>query len=355
MKHKISTLLFTLISSLSIMACNISTNSLTPTLPVEPVTGASLSLSFGNDIDSPQSETRNLQFVTISTGSSCRSGSGSCYSPDSYILGVRHFGIVSCQDAAGNDMICPGITGEEVEENLNFSAGENFTVSTLSTAINDYLIYEHSSANAQLGDSSDIETDPITTPALYSGLQFGLDFVVTQYPSDDASITPGSGVNGEEFVLYCMNENGCSNLTGYSSDYDGLSDGNVENGDVVFLDVNTGVVSYWDLDTETFSPIANGRPTHVLTQGSVSGHPRGVDGEVLYTPSFGSLPALNITAAMIANGNADDLEVVYSVEEAMSFVDQNGNGVIDPEDLASLEFGKFRINGLDVMAETFTH
>jgi len=303
--------------------------------------GATVNVSITNDIDAPAAELQ--KFVIISSGQ---------YTPDMYILGIRYLGIIRCLDANSSDIECPGQTGEEVNEQLN--QGESFHVATLNSIVSDRIIYQASSVSSPaIGNSGTIATNSVTDAGLYSGAQFGLDFVITQFPIDNANVSIGSNIDGNIFAMYCINANGCSSLTGYDSNYDGLSSGDVQSSDIVFLDTASGLWYFWNAVAETFSPISLGRPTIPLTQGSVTGHPTGSDGEIQYNPSFGDLDSLNITQALIDSQASDDMTAVFSVQNTMSFNDSNGDDIIDPSELRSLEFGKFQIDDFELDSGTF--
>jgi hypothetical protein len=313
--------------------------------------GAQLDIILTNDIDEASSSLNS--YVTITNSASCGNSNNACYTPDMYILGLRNLGLVQCQSATGPDMTCPGLTGEEVDDNI--SSGESFSIFSLSTTIADTIIYQSTSASSSppIGDDASITTDPITTAALYSGVQFGLDFIVTQYPTDNASTAPGTEGNGNDFVLYCLNNDGCSDLTGYSSIYDGLADGDVDEGDIVFLDAENEEWYYFDTDNELFSALSS-KPTNLLTQSSTGNHPTGSDDQIQYNASFGStLSPLNITQALINAGATDELAAIYTVEDTMSFNDKNGNSILDAAEIETLTFGKFSITEFALSLETF--
>ena len=304
---------------------------------------ASLDIVVSNDIETES--TSNLgKYVTIDSGA---------YTPDMYILGIRNMSLIQCMDSVGTDVNCPGDTGEEVEDNL--ANGETMTTVLLNETVTDYIIYQstNSPVSTALGDDSAFVTEEITAAALYSGVQFGLDFIVTQFPLDDTTLSLGIAGPGEVFAMYCMNHDGCSDLTGYDSSYDGLGDGDVQSGDIGFLDATDSTWYYWDTDAEDFSAITDTRPTNVLEQGSVAGHPTGTNDEILYSASFGTLDGIDITQALIDAGATDELTVVYSVEDTMSFTDDNADDVIDADEMETFTFGKFHIEDFSLADDTF--
>ncbi|MBU0506814.1 MAG: hypothetical protein ABII18_13940 [bacterium] len=345
MKNNIVTIAIFIFVLTTIVACG------TSGVTVIGNPGAQLDIILTNDIDEASSSLNS--YVTINSSSSCGNGNNACYTPDTYILGLRNLGLIQCQSAIGPDIACPGLIGEEVDDNL--ASGESFSVFSLNTTITDAIIYQSTNATASslVGDDTAIATEAITTAALYSGVQFGLDFIVTQYPTDNASTAPGNTGNGNDFVLYCLNQDGCSDLTGYSSVYDGLADGDVEEGDIVFLDAANEEWYYFDTDNEVFSLITS-KPTNLLTQDSTANHPTGSENQVQYNASFGSaLSPLNITQALINAGATDELTAIYTVEDTMSFTDKNGNDILDATEIETLTFGKFSITEFELSLDVF--
>ncbi|OGQ06979.1 MAG: hypothetical protein A3G32_07220 [Deltaproteobacteria bacterium RIFCSPLOWO2_12_FULL_40_28] len=295
--------------------------------------GKPVEASLTNDVDNPVSEA--LHAVTVQSGADCRLGSGSCYTPPLYIFGMRSLGLVRCVDVAGDDEACPGQTGEELEENA-LTINEDFFVSSLNETVTDFILYsDPSEASALLGSNSGTVTGEITQGGIYSGLEFALDFVVTQLPSDIFSIDA-------TFAFYCLNSEGCSSLNGYSSFYDGLSEGEVSGGDIVFLDELGANWFYWDFDADALVPLSTEKPTNVLSQ-SLPDWEDTSTGALVYHPSFGSVTPLTIS---VTSEETAFLRLIFAVENAMAFQDANSNSQVDASEIENLEFGKpFIIDG----------
>lgn len=310
--------------------------------------GAQVNVALTNDIDNPSS---SVSRVTISAGS---------YTPDIYTVGLRYLSLVRCTDSAGDDIVCPGERGEEVENNLD--AGEAMAEASLNDSVfADHVLYASGSGgyDTSIGSAGDIATDPVEEAGIYSAVRLGIDFVMTAFPGAESSVDIPSAADGFEFALLCLNEDGCSALSGYSASYlGGLGDGAVEFGDVVFLNSAAGDWYWWDVDAGEFVALSDGRPVNPLEQtGVLADLVHGDDGEFAYSASFGSdeggLDALDITQDLIDAGAIDTLTTIFSVEGSMSFDDDNGNDVIDTDEMASFAFGKPRITTFEVADETF--
>ena len=308
-----------------------------------PVTGATLDVSLSNNLDAHVSSSRS-RFVTIGNET---------YTPDLYILGLRSTALIRCENSSGTDIECPGTTGREVNEEL--SSGQSMDTFVLNNSVRDAVVYSLETT-PEIGDDSLLDTDPITESGLYSGLQFGLDFILTQYPSTIPNVTAPN-----IYVLLCLNENGCGNLTEYSSNYDGLSGIESEQLDLLFYTANDNQWYYFDTDADAFVEVENGRPTNALQQQDgidLSLHPYGSDGELFYNASFGStetdgLFALNITDDLIDSSASDALTAIFSVEDTANFEDSNGNDLLDADEIETLAFSKFEILSFSVSSDTF--
>src|SRR3989338_8308927 len=93
--------------------------------------------------------------------------SGGEYTPDVYILGIRHLSLVRCTDSSGSDMECLGERGEEVDQFLG--AGEAMAAATLNSALlSDQIIYAApaSEVDDSVGTSETISTDLIEEAGL---------------------------------------------------------------------------------------------------------------------------------------------------------------------------------------------
>lgn len=327
--------------------------------PGANLSGAQLDVVLSNDWDNPP-DAAAFKKVVFTDGT---------YTPDLYILGLRYLGLIRCLDTNGTDMICPGTRGEEIDYAL--AADESMDVFLLNEDITtDYIIYENEEGdvNASLGDSGEIDTTPIDEPGLYSGLRLGLDFVMTAFPSYDSSVD--FGVNGYEFVFLCLNENGCSNLTGFEASYlevlTTVPDGDktptgIQLGDIIFLDLLYETGDWWDLDLNSgngwFSPLSSGRPANPLNQ-AMGSLVHGDDGEWVYNASFGAstsddLAPFDITQELIDAGATATLTAIFSVEGSMSFEDENANNILDYWDLVNFRYGKPRISELTLGDDTF--
>lgn len=314
--------------------------------------GATINVSLEDDVGS--SEEERVKAVTVSGGE---------YTPDVYILGLRHLSLIRCTDSSDADMECPGARGIEVDPLLD--ADEEMITATLNDSVfSDQIIYTapDSVADDSVGNADSVSTEAIEDAGLYSAVRLGLDFLITSFPGSESNVSLPGGADGFEFALYCLNEDGCSTtLGGYSASYlDGLADGDVEPGDIVFLNSINGAWYWWDLNADSFSLITAARPSSVLTQGeTLENLVHGDDGEWVYNSSFGStegdgLVPLNITDDLIDAEATDTLTMVFSVETAMSFDDDDGDDTLDTAEMGSFRFGKPRITEMSVSDGTFS-
>ena len=289
--------------------------------------------------------------------------SGGEYTPDVYILGIRHLSLVRCTDSSGSDMECLGERGEEVDQFLG--AGEAMAAATLNSALlSDQIIYAApaSEVDDSVGTSETISTDLIEEAGLYSAARLGIDFLITAFPSSESDANVPESADGFEFALLCLNEGGCSTtLEGYTASYlSGLGEGEVEAGEIVFFNSRDGIWYWWDLNGENFASLSEGRPSNLLTQTSVLDElTRGDNGEWVYNSSFGSttddgLVPLNITEALIDSGASDTLTMTFSVERSMSFDDDDDDNTLDASEMESFAFGKPRITSLETTENTFS-
>lgn len=324
--------------------------------------GATISVAVTNDVDDPAEAI--VKAATIA---------GGLYTPDRYILGIRNLALVRCTDASGADMECPGQKGREIDEELG--AGETLTTVTLnSSVLSDHIIYTNTSATLadSVGNTDDLETSELTDVAqagTYSGLQIGLDFIITSYPSAIATVDVPDATAGSTFVLYCINENGCSESLGdyaasYLDELSAVADINdtathVQAGDLVFLNAVDLSWYWWDVDAQDFVLLSAGRPANPLGQGDLSDKEHGSSGEFAYNASFGAttpsgLDPFVITEAQITDGAADTLTLTWSVVDTASFEDKNSDNILDVVDLSDLSFGKPEIEEFAVTDATFT-
>ncbi len=332
-------LIWILVGLMSLAGC--SSNLTTVGNPVG-TPGIQAQIRLTNEID--RTTGSSTAAITIETGPDCRAGTGVCYTPPIYSFGFRSFALFQCLASDGTPQACGGLTGQEVES--TFAAGESISedLAVLNTEVADRALFLGDEALTGLGDlvETTIEaTETIQTAGLYSGFQSVLDFIMAQLPTGKTHLEA-------DFALLCVNAKGCSSLSSYPSVFDGLVGSGAAQGDILFFRLSDSTWYFFDTDSDVLVAAGSGRPKSALNQGSFPDFDTDDTGAVHYNASFGGLPSISITEADLQVGGTVEIEIVYSVENAMSFVDNNANGGLDNVEVKTLAFGKPQIVTFEV-------
>lgn len=327
-----------------------------PTDAAKSTPGVTVNVALSNIIDLPvTSSAENTKAAVTINRTNCATGFGACFTPTLYVMGIRHVGLIRCTVSGGTDSFCPGETGQDVDAVL--ANGMSKTVLDLSTTVNDYIVYQSSASLSTplVGSTGTITTSLITTSGLYSGLQIGLDFVIAEYPIDNAAVGIGATSSAAAdglYLLWCLNANGCSALSGYDASYDGLTKGTTRSGDIVFYNATLNTWYFWDTGARVFSALANGRPGNVLAVTAPTLN-AGAKGELLYDASFGSQDALNISSTEIVANASDTLTAVFDVLLVMGFNDSDTDGIIDLSEMTGLSIAAFSLDDFRLAKGSF--
>lgn len=265
------------------------------------------------------------------------------YTPDRYYIGARSWGIIECQDAQQQSMVCPAHAGIEIERHLEETEG--FSVQRMAEEKRAYLIYaeDHETSFA-------LPRAYIAKPGLYSGVQVHIDFIMTRFPLEESS----GFTHPFHAILYCLNQSGCSNeVATYPEDmFAALATGNVQTGDLVLYDGDQKQWFYWDIDRHQPIPVSSPPPANRLRQpvGPAIGRDT-AGGSWVYNASFGALEE-GLQPLRVGPVNKDvilTLTIAFGVENTMYLDDINENRRMDADELWSLRFGKPRMTAITLL------
>ncbi len=304
--------------------------------------GATLNVKIESDTSAVSPSISTLKNVTINSGANCPSGAGSCFTPQRLILGLRNLALVACQNAGGSIIHCPGSIGDSIDSQLIPNEQSVITLELFSTPLT-LLIHENDNVSnvSPLGTTGTITSPAITANRLYSGIQLGLDFIIAQYPSDNAPFAPNAGEEGsgedQQFLFWCLNANGCSALDEYASDLPGLKGADVQQGDMLLTDTRLSKWYFWDSIQGKFILTEKGRPSTTISTDTPT-WPVGSSGELLYRANLGNELSVNITSGDVTTAASDILTINLTVINSLNFTSTDNDDVLDVKENGTLKF-----------------